>query len=151
MKQNRHYLNTLCHCCSWKAWAASAQSFTLRQYTDVLSSRCILNMKRLVTPNTSRERLQKNKFQKQLESWPTISLNSEGKEETLDCLRSWTELKKNEEGHWICKHLIYKDVVLCIYLNYRIFTLRLQWQVTTWNRANQNLIKTILSTIQIKI
>jgi len=31
MTQNRHYLNALCHCCSRKAWAASAQSFTLWQ------------------------------------------------------------------------------------------------------------------------
>jgi len=68
----------------------------------------------------------KSKFRKQLESSPTTSLNSEGKEETLECLKSWTELKKNEDGHWICKHLIYKDVVMCIYFNYRIFTLRLQ-------------------------
>ena len=68
----------------------------------------------------------KNKSGKQLQNSPTTSLNSEGKEETLECLKSWTELKKNEDGHWICKHLIYKDVVLCIYLNYRIFTLRLQ-------------------------
>ena len=44
----------------------------------------------------------KNKFRKQLESSPTTSLNSEGKEETLGCLKSWTELKKNEDGHWIC-------------------------------------------------
>ena len=93
----------------------------------------------------------KNKFRKQLGSSPTTSLNSEGKEETLECLKSWTELRKNENGHWICKHLIYKDVVLCIYLNYRIFTLRLQKQVTTRKGADQNLIKTILSTILIKI
>jgi len=40
--------------------------------------------------NTNRERLQKNKlFQKQLESSPTISINSEGKEETLECVKSW--------------------------------------------------------------
>jgi len=43
----------------------------------------------------------KNKFKKQLESLPTTSLNSEGKEKTLKCLKSWTELKKNEDGHWI--------------------------------------------------
>jgi len=30
----------------------------------------------------------KNKFRKQLESSPTTSLNSEGKEETLECLKS---------------------------------------------------------------
>jgi len=91
----------------------------------MLSSRCILNMKRLVTPkykqgktsNTSSENNLKIRRQ---------PLNSEGKEETLECLKSWTELKKNEDGYWICKHLIYKNVVLCIYLNYRIFTLRLQ-------------------------
>jgi len=28
MKQNRHCLNALCHCCSRKAWTASVQSFT---------------------------------------------------------------------------------------------------------------------------
>ena len=30
----------------------------------------------------------KSKFRKQLESSPTTSLNSEGKEETLECLKS---------------------------------------------------------------
>jgi len=30
----------------------------------------------------------KNKFRKQLESSPTTSVNSEGKEETLECLKS---------------------------------------------------------------
>ena len=25
---------------------------------------------------------------------------------------------KNEDGHWICKHLVYKNIVLCICLNY---------------------------------
>jgi len=83
-------------------------------------------MKRLVTPKFKQGKTQKNKFRKQLESLPTTSLNNGGKEETLEYLKSWTELKKNEDGHWTCKHLIYKDFVLCIYLNYRIFTLRLQ-------------------------
>jgi len=32
---------------------------------------------------------------------------------------------KNEDGHWISKHLVYKNIVLCIYLNYRIFTLHM--------------------------
>jgi len=52
--------------------------------------------------NTNKERL-KSKFRKQLGSSPTTSLNSEGKEETLECLKSWTKPKKNEDGHWICK------------------------------------------------
>ena len=67
----------------------------------------------------------KSKFRKQLGSSPTTSLNSEGKEETLECLKSLTKPKKNEDGHWICKHLVYKNIVLCIYLNYRIFTLHM--------------------------
>jgi len=36
------------------------------------------------------------------------------------------ELKKNEDGYWICKHSINKDVVLCINFNYSSFVLRLQ-------------------------
>jgi len=35
MKQNRHYLNALCHCCGRKAQAASAQSFTLWQQATI--------------------------------------------------------------------------------------------------------------------
>jgi len=35
MKQNRHYLNVLWHCCGWKAQAASAQSFTLWQHATM--------------------------------------------------------------------------------------------------------------------
>ena len=44
MKQNSHYLNMLCHCCGWKAWAASAQSFTLRQYTNGCGKTAWLNI-----------------------------------------------------------------------------------------------------------
>ena len=56
--------------------------------TRVLSSRCILNIKRLVTPKCKQGKTSKNKFRKQLESPPTTSLNNEGKEETLECLKS---------------------------------------------------------------
>ena len=35
MKQNRHYLNALCHCCGRKARAANAQSFTLWQQATI--------------------------------------------------------------------------------------------------------------------
>jgi len=35
MKQNRHYLNALCHCCGRKARATIAQSFTLWQQASM--------------------------------------------------------------------------------------------------------------------
>ena len=34
-----------------------------------------------------------------------------------------SELKKNENGHWIYKHFEYKDVLLCIYSNYCVLIL----------------------------
>jgi len=50
-------------------------------------------------PETQMKKDVKSKFRKQLGSLPTTLLNSEGKEETLECLKSRTKLKKNEDGH----------------------------------------------------
>jgi len=43
MKQNRHYLNALCCCCDRKAWAASAQSFTLWQQATMEITNSLLS------------------------------------------------------------------------------------------------------------
>jgi len=53
MKQNRHYLNELCHCCGWKAWAASAQSFTLWQQATIEITRSLLSSPLVSTINCS--------------------------------------------------------------------------------------------------
>jgi len=45
MKQNRHYLNAMCHCCSRKARAASVQSSTLwQQATIEITSSLLLSL-----------------------------------------------------------------------------------------------------------
>jgi len=43
MKQNRHYLNALCHCCGRKAWAASVQSFSLWQQAAIEITRSLMS------------------------------------------------------------------------------------------------------------
>ena len=53
MKQNRRYLNTLYCCCSWKAWAASAQSFTLCQQATTEITRSLLMSPLVNTINCS--------------------------------------------------------------------------------------------------
>ena len=57
----------------------------------------------------------KSKFRIQLGSSPTTSWNSEDKEEILECLKSRTKPNKNEDGHWISKHLVYKTIVLYLF------------------------------------
>ena len=41
------------------------------------------------------------------------------------------------------KHLVYKDVLLCIYLNHCFCILRMQLQVTTRKRVTKNIIEII--------
>jgi len=55
MKQNIHTicLNALCHCCSRKAWEASAQSFTLWQQATVEIKRSLLSSSLVSTINCS--------------------------------------------------------------------------------------------------
>ena len=53
MKQNRHYLNALCHCCGRTAWAASAQSFTLWQQATIEITRSLLSSPLLSSINCS--------------------------------------------------------------------------------------------------
>jgi len=49
-KQNRHCLNALCHCCGRKAWAASAQSFTLWQQATIEITSSLLSPPLASTP-----------------------------------------------------------------------------------------------------
>jgi len=53
MKQNRRYLSALYHCCGRKAWAESAQSFTLCQEATTEITRSLLSSPLVSTINCS--------------------------------------------------------------------------------------------------
>ena len=96
------------------------------EYCKVLSSRCILNMKRLLTRTNNPFKIS-SKFRQQPGSLSIISLNSQDKEEALEHQKSH-HLMDWIPGEWswnkvTTKNTAYKDVVLCIYLNHCVFIL----------------------------
>ena len=117
-------------------------------YCAVLSSPWLLNMKRLVTLKYQQRKTSKASSENNLKV-RRQPLNREVKEETLECLKSWTELTKNEDGHWICKHLVYKNFVLCIYLNYRIFMTfhDVIWVANESTRENLYILVSLLGSV----
>jgi len=88
--------------------------FNLTEREGMLSSRCILNMKRLLIRKNDPLKISttKSKFRKRLGSLSIVSWNGNDKE----VLEHQSYSGKRTE--------FYKDIVLCVYLNYCVFALQ---------------------------
>jgi len=95
----------------------------------MLSSRCILNMKRLLTWPNNPFKIS-SKFRKQPGSLSIILLNNKDKEESIRTSKIASPIQLNsrrmnlEQSNYQ-RHLVFREVVLCIYLNHCVFILRM--------------------------